>query len=89
MDARTIDILSALDPGSTLPHGPLGPTIKSRRWSPLHDAARDRFLSKYIRTNFGWYISLQFANHGMDFPHALCGRDLWVYKAWKFHTDPW
>lgn len=89
MDARTIDILAALNPASTLDHGPIGPTIKERRWSPLHDAARDRFLSRYIRTNFGYYIAVQFASRGLDFPLVLAGRDLWVYRAYLMRLDPW
>ena len=89
MDARTIDVLSALNPESQLPKVPLGPLIKDRRWSPLHDRARDRFLSKYIRTNFGYYIALQYANRNLPFPIALFGRDLWVYRAYLMRLDPW
>ena len=90
MDARTIDVLAALNPASTLSYkGPLGPMIKDRRWSPLHDAARDRFLSRYIRPNFGYYIAVQFASRGMNFPLALLGRDMWVYRAYLMRRDCW
>ena len=89
MDARTIDILSALSPESTIPRVALGMMMKDRRWSPLHDEARDRFLSTYVRTNFGYYIALQFANRRLPFPLALMGRDQWVFKAYLMQLDPW
>jgi len=91
MDAHTIDLLSALDPESPMPHvqTTTGGMSADRRWSPLHDGARDRFLSKYIRTGFGYYIALQFANRGMPFPIHLMGRDQWVFKAYLMRLDPW
>ena len=91
MDAHTIDVLSALNPESPMPGvlGPTGAMAKDRRWSPLHDAARDRFLSKYIRMNFGYYIALQFANRGLPFPVVMMGRDQWVFRAYLMRLDPW
>ena len=89
MDARVIDILSALDPQSSIPSLPLGPMIHNKRFSPLHDAARDRFLAKYMQTNFGWYIAQQFANRGAPFPLAMRGRDAWVQKAYLLLVDAW
>jgi len=91
MDAHTIDLLSALDPESPMPHveTSTGGMSHDRRWSPLHDGARDRFLSKYIRTGFGYYIALQFANRGLPFPMTMMGRDRWVFKAYLMRLDPW
>ncbi len=90
MNACTIDILSSLNPESNLPQVPLGMMNKDQqRWSPLHDAARDRFLSTYVRTNFGYYIALQFANRRLPFPLALTGRDQWIYRAYLMKLDPW
>lgn len=89
MNAYTIDILSALNPESNLPRVALGALTQDRRWSPLHDAARDRFLTTYIRTNFGYYIALQFANRRLPFPVTLMGRDQWVFKAYLMKLDPW
>lgn len=85
MDARTIDILAALSADAP----PLGALPKNRLWSPLHAEAKDRFLSKYIQTNFGHYIALQFANRRAPFPIVLTGRDLWVYKAYLMNMNPW
>lgn len=90
MNACTIDILAALNPESALAGVPsLGSFEKDKRWSPLHDAARDRFLSTYIRTNFGYYIASQFANRRLPFPITLMGRDQWVFKAYLMKMDPW
>lgn len=89
MNSCTIDILASLDPASTLQAGPLANMQKDQRWSPLHDSARDRFLSTYIRTGFGYYIASQFANRRLPFPITLMGRDQWVFKAYLMKLDPW
>jgi hypothetical protein len=89
VNAYTIDVLSALNPASAIPRVALGQLTGDRRWSPLHDAARDRFLATYIQTNFGYYIALQFANRRLPFPLTLMGRDQWVYKAYLMKLDPW
>jgi hypothetical protein len=87
MDAHTIDVLSTLDPESSLPHRTTGEFALDKRWSPLHDKARDRFLSKYIRTGFGYYIATKFATHGLPFPLVMLGRDQWVYRAYLMRVD--
>jgi hypothetical protein len=89
VNACTIDILAALNPESTIPRTTLAMMEKDRRWSPLHDAARDRFLSTYVRTNFGYYIASQFANRRLPFPITLMGRDQWVFKAYMMKLNPW
>jgi hypothetical protein len=89
MNAYTIDLLAAVDPASTLPSVRAGLMQQQKRFSPLHDAMRDRFLAKYIQTNFGWYIARQYANRQLPFPAFLSGRDSWVHKAYMLCLDPW
>lgn len=89
MNAATIDLLATLNPESSLPRVTTSAMRQQKRFSPLHDAARDRFLAKYIQTGFGWYIALQYANRGLPFPTMLGGRDVWVYKAYALCLDPW
>lgn len=89
MNAYTIDLLAAYNPESHLP--PISTTVMQRqaKFSPLHDAARERFLAKYVQTNFGWYIAKQYASRKLPFPVLLSGRDIWVYKAYLFCLDSW
>jgi hypothetical protein len=87
MDAHTIDILSTLDPESTLPRVTHAMIQMDSRLSPWHERSKERFLSKYKRTGFGWYIATKFANHGMPFPLLLLGRDQWVFKAYLMKVD--
>jgi hypothetical protein len=89
VNAYTIDLLASMSPEWTTKIERAGLLGQQRRFSPLHDTARDRFLAKYIQTNYGWYIALQFANRGMEFPLMLQGRDLWVHKAYLLRMDPW
>ena len=89
MNAYTIDLLSSLSPEWPMKMERAGLLGQQKRFSPLHDTARDRFLSKYIQTNYGWYIALQFANRGLEFPVMLQGRDDWVHKAYLLRVDPW
>lgn len=91
MDASTIDVLATLDPDSPYPNisTTTGMLAQDRQWSPFHSAACDRFLAKYIKTDFGWYIATQFANHRKPFPMMLMFRDHWVNKAYLMRSDPW
>ena len=91
MNAYTIDALSSRSPEwpSKVERAGLLGLQQPQRFSPLHDTARDRFLAKYIQTNYGWYIALQFANRGLPFPIMLHGRDEWVHKAYLLRMDPW
>lgn len=89
MNANTIDQLSTLDPESTCPRISMRDGLADARWSPFHTRMRDRFLAKYIKPHFGYYIASQFANRGLPFPVPLLGRDLWVYRAYLMKIDPW
>jgi hypothetical protein len=89
MNAYTIDLLASLNPDTAAPAIPALSYINSHKvWSPLHDAARNRFLAKYVSPSFGYYIALQFANRKLPFPVCLMGRDQWVYKAYLMKLDP-
>jgi hypothetical protein len=89
--AYTIDLLAAANPSSPLPNTRFGVLQQEHKKhpSPFTDACRDRFITKYTKTGFGWYIALQFANRGLELPVLLSGRDTWVFKAWLMNVDPW
>lgn len=88
MIARTIDILAALDPDSTLPKIPHDTLRRHKEFEPLHDASKARFMAKYTQTGFGWHVALQYANRGLEFPMRLTGRDQWVYRAYLLRLNP-
>lgn len=91
MDASTIDKLSAHDPASPVHGLTLGAWVqdKDRRKSPLDRDAKDFYLGRYTKPNFGWYIARQYSAHDLPFPPTfLGGRDQWVYRAYMFQRDP-
>ncbi len=86
MNARTVDLLAAFDPISNVQRVPTG--VMGVHRSPSLAQGIERFLARYRKTNFGWYIAQQYARHGMPFPVPLYKRDLWVIKAYMMRVDP-
>lgn len=86
MDAHTIDLLAAHDPASRISRMTTG--VMTTTQSPLLSQGLARFLARYQKPNFGWYIACQFANNGIRFPVALHLRDSWVIKAYCMLVDP-
>jgi hypothetical protein len=89
MTAYMVDTLAAADPSSPIPDvPPVGTLGASDRWAPFRTEARDRFLAKYLRTDFGYHIARIMANHDKTFPMPLMGRDAWVYRAYLMMCRP-
>lgn len=89
MNARTIDILSTLDPACAVTRMTAQHANLHFSDSPLYVQTAERFTSYYGRLSFGWYIAEQFASRGMRFPVVMLGRDTWVFKAYLMLIDPW
>jgi len=87
--ANTIDYLSTLDPASTIERITMTKARGLIDAGPVLDRASERFLSKYARLGFGWYIARQFAHHRMHFPLAMMGRDIWVFRAYLMMLNPY
>ena len=88
MDAKTIDILTALDPSSRIPKVTVAGARAKQPGSPLHAQAMEAFLSMYARLGFGHYIANQFATRRLPFPIPMTKRNAWVFKAYLMKLDP-
>ena len=89
MNARTLDVLSTLDPVCAVARMTVQHANLHYSDSPLFVQAGERFTSYCGRLNFGWYIAEQLASRGQRFPMVMLGRDTWVFKAYLMLIDPW
>ncbi len=88
MRSEIIDILSANDPQSVYPLLTCKQSRLSFGYKSLqHQLAAERFLSKYGRLDFGWFIARRYAQNGVTLPLALMGRDTWVFRAFNMLLD--
>ena len=87
MNAKTIDLLSTYDPLYRGPRVTMSSIVASNKPNPFQATCRDRFLAKYTKPNFGYYIAKSMANARLRFPIALVGRDTWVFKAYLMLLD--
>jgi len=87
MHGPLIDYLSTIDPASKVIRVTTGKALELSKSGPIMQQPCERFLSRYGRLEFGWYIAGQLAHHRMQCP-AMLGRDYWVFRAYLMRLDP-